>query len=164
MQARIPKYYVYRQICEGTLIICSIVTAAAAAKQLEQWTGLIAALMALVTAWAAFAAYDKKLNRYTNTIEKVSDLLTWWKSLPDIDHLMSANVSKLVDGCEDAFEREWDQWCSTGIARLTEKQSQNDASESGSAAQAQGDAASSKTEAKTRRANAKRNAMEEPGP
>merc|ERR1712196_252087 len=113
-----PVMYARRLRSELFLIAGGVATTLMAAFDYENWTAIVAALMGALTAWTTFIAADKKLTRYTNTVEKVSFIVLWWRQLPEIEQLMISRIRTLVDGCEECFEREYDTWCSTSMARL----------------------------------------------
>lgn len=117
-QKRMPVMYTRRLRSELLLIAGGVATTLMAAFQYENWTAIAAAVMGALTAWTTFIAADKKLTRYTNTVEKVSFIVLWFMQLPEIEKLMVSRIRTLVDECEECFEREYDTWCSTSMARL----------------------------------------------
>jgi hypothetical protein len=117
-EARMPIYYGRRILWETLMVAGGVTTTLMAAFNGQQWAAIIAACMGFITAWSTFLGAEKKLARYTNTFEQVSQIILKWKQLPEIEQLMWSQIEWLVDRCEEAFEREYDTWCSTGIAKL----------------------------------------------
>eukprot|EP01048_Picozoa_sp_COSAG05_P019668 COSAG05_NODE_3143_length_2289_cov_2.110502_2_plen_118_part_00 len=74
--------------------------------EVEEWTGIVSAVAAAVTAWNAFHDTTRKLTRYSNTVEKVKRITLWWEGLTPVAKANVSNLSKLVMSCEDSFERE----------------------------------------------------------
>jgi len=82
----------------------------------EEWTAIMAALVAAMTAWAAFTSTARKLTRYSSTVDRILTIMLWWEQLAPVDKASVLKIDELVMACEDTFESEREAWLSTSMA------------------------------------------------
>lgn len=97
----------------------SITTSVLAAANLESWTALVVSISAALGSWQEFIRVGEKLERYATIIQRLSSLMLWWQSLPDVDKANSRNIQILVESGEGAVAEEHSAWLSD--ARATKK-------------------------------------------
>lgn len=76
-QKRLPRYYRFRTITEMFILLGSLSGTLFVYMEIEEWTGIISALCAAFTAWAAFHGTTRKLTRYSNSVEKIKRITLW---------------------------------------------------------------------------------------
>lgn len=90
-----------------------------AAANLESWTALVVSISAALGSWQEFIRVGEKLDRYATIIQRLTLLMLWWQSLPDVDKANSRNIQMLVESGEGAVAEENSAWLSD--ARATKK-------------------------------------------
>jgi len=118
-QKRFPVYGWIRLLLHAACIICSITTSVLAAANLESWTALVVSISAALGSWQEFIRVGEKLDRYATIIQRLTLLMLWWQSLPDVDKANSRNIQMLVESGEGAVAEENSAWLSD--ARATKK-------------------------------------------
>jgi len=118
-QKRFPVYGWIRLLLHAAFIICSITTSVLAAANLESWTALVVSISAALGSWQEFIRVGEKLDRYATIIQRLTLLMLWWQSLPDVDKANSRNIQMLVESGEGAVAEENSAWLSD--ARATKK-------------------------------------------
>jgi len=116
---RFPIYGWIRLLLHAAFIICSITTSILAAANLESWTALVVSVSAALGSWQEFIRVGEKLDRYAAIIQRLSSLMLWWQSLPDVDKANSRNIEFLVESGEGAVAEEHSAWLAD--ARATKK-------------------------------------------
>merc|ERR1712129_251730 len=86
------------------------------------WTGMVAGVAAMITAWSAARGFQKKRERTSSAVETLDSLLLWWRFLQFFDRSNVENVDRLVNMCEAVLERQRDAWVSTSVAENIEIQ------------------------------------------
>eukprot|EP00747_Dinoflagellata_sp_TGD_P116408 gnl/TRDRNA2_/TRDRNA2_172372_c2_seq2.p1 gnl/TRDRNA2_/TRDRNA2_172372_c2~~gnl/TRDRNA2_/TRDRNA2_172372_c2_seq2.p1 ORF type:complete len:605 (-),score=110.03 gnl/TRDRNA2_/TRDRNA2_172372_c2_seq2:105-1919(-) len=111
-QGRIPLYAYYQRIFRAGLLLTSIANALLASTSLSKWTAVIAAIASAIAAWQEFVGFAKKLERYSTVSESLQDVLMWWQSLRDVDHMNLKKVEQLVEITEGLLRSEHSAWLS----------------------------------------------------
>lgn len=130
-QERLPVYYRKRTVMEIVLLVGSLSGTVMSFLEVDEWAAVVAAVTAMVTAWAAFSGTKRKITRYSNTIEAIQSIVTDWKALKPIDKSNIAKIGQLVTNCEEAFEREREAWASTSMTAQLLRQAAADQDISG---------------------------------
>jgi hypothetical protein len=102
-----------------------------AASILAQWEYLsvvtiVAAFASIATSWNEFLDAGRKVERYTRAITSLKKVLTWWKSLSEVERAAKDNISMLVNTSESVISQERLAWVST--ASTSKKQEGKDSS------------------------------------
>ena len=56
------------------------------------------------------------MTRYSNTVSEIESILTWWRTLTEVDRASIPHINKLVDACETVFHNERSAWVATSMA------------------------------------------------
>ena len=124
---RLPLYYRIRTCIEFMLILGGLATTLLGFLELESWAPIIAACAGATTAWLEFSDTSKKLARYSDVVHQVSNVVTWWRSLTDVDRANLANIEQLILRSEELFATERQAWLSTSmVAKTLDKHVEND--------------------------------------
>jgi len=119
---RTPGYSRWYTVIEMLLIFCQLVGVVLGIFGKGSWTGVVASVSATVTSWAAMRGFQEKRERTSSAVETLDSLLLWWRFLQFFDRCNVENVDRLVNKCEDVFERQRDAWVSTSYSANVEIQ------------------------------------------
>jgi len=110
---RTPGYNRKHVIVEVLLILSQVAGVVLGIFGKGSWTGIAASIAATITSWAGIRGFQKKRERTSSAVETLDSLLLWWFFLQFFDRCNVENVDRLVNMCEDVFERRRDAWVST---------------------------------------------------
>jgi len=110
---RIPKYARSRNILKLTLFVLSAAASALSAYNEPVWALVVTTAAACFTSWSEFSDIASKTQRYTQAIVQLVNLLSFWKSLPEVDRASVNTIKHLVQRGEGIISDERVAWVST---------------------------------------------------
>merc|ERR1719311_281237 len=81
--------------------------------ELMTWVVVVCALSSAFTSWMEFADSARKVERYTRAITALKKLLSWWKSLTEVERASTDSISTLINTSESIIAQERLAWVST---------------------------------------------------
>jgi hypothetical protein len=93
---RLPNYSRSRNFMSITLMLVTAVGTILAYKQFSSYVSICATTAAAITSWMEYNDVVKKIGRYNGTVSNLESLMLWWKSIPQVEKSVIANVEKLV--------------------------------------------------------------------
>jgi len=112
-QSRIPIYTRHRFVFKVIVMLLGASTAVLSRYSLVSWVVAVASLSSAVTSWIEFCDTARKVERYTRAITSLQKLLSWWKSLTEVERASTENISMLVVTSESIIAQERLAWVST---------------------------------------------------
>ena len=142
-RARIPIYTNSRYRLKFVLLLCSLLATLLTRYRLSLWVITITSGAAAITSWQEFADTARKTERYTRAAYGLSNLVSWWDSLSEVEKASRLNITELVQTGEAILSDERSSWVSTSSkARPASKRSDSLGDSSGSDQDGDGNAAS----------------------
>ena len=77
------------------------------------WALIVTTAGACLTSWSEFSDVGSKTERYTQAIAELMNLLSYWKSLPEVDRAAVDKIKHLVQRGESILSDERVAWGST---------------------------------------------------
>merc|ERR1712176_1079835 len=97
---------------------------------------IVAAVASAITSWSEFSDLGSKVQRSSKSVQALLNLHTWWCSLTAAEQASTANITQLVNTCEDIITTEQRDWSMT--AARCARSAAGSRSSAGSSSQAKG--------------------------
>jgi hypothetical protein len=110
---RIPQYSRQRYVLKLLLLACTFSATLLTRYQLSVWVIGITSFAAAVTSWQEFADMARKTERYTRAVFGLTNLLSWWNSLGEVEKASRSTISELIHSAESIISDERLAWIST---------------------------------------------------
>ena len=68
---------------------------------------------AALTSWQEYTDVGRKTERYTRAAIELQNLLSWWKSLSEVEKASKGTISQLIHSAESIISEERLAWMST---------------------------------------------------
>ena len=130
---RIPQYSRNRIILRIILFLCTVVGSVIAyltstfQNAFSPYTMVVTSAAAATTSWTEFSDVDRKCERYTRATVSLQNLLSNWKSLPEVEKSSPVEINNLIRSCEVIISDERCAWVSTADKKLQDAQSETKA-------------------------------------
>jgi hypothetical protein len=116
---RIPQYAHRQYYMRSLLILCGIAASVLAYFGESKWAIVATAVAAGITSWTEFTDVARKTERYSRGVMEIENLLSYWKSLSEVDRASTVMISHLVGSGEAIISDERVGWHSTANQSLT---------------------------------------------
>lgn len=93
---RIPMYTRHRFLLRVLIMLLGMAAAVLSRYELMTWVVIVCALSSAFTSWMEFADSARKVERYTRAITALKKLLSWWKSLTEVERASTDSISTLI--------------------------------------------------------------------
>jgi hypothetical protein len=110
---RIPQYAHRQYYMRSLLILCGIAASVLAYFGQARWAIVATAAAAGITSWTEFTDVARKTERYSRGVVEIENLLSFWKSLSEVDKASTVMISHLVGSGEAVISDERVGWLST---------------------------------------------------
>jgi hypothetical protein len=125
-QRRIPQYARDRYVFKAILVLLTTAAAGVSAYGLSVWALVIAAAVSMLTSWTEFADTGRKVERYTRAVVELKNLLSYWKSLTEVEKASPATIYTVVITGESIISDERVAWMSTAQKSSAQKEGEGD--------------------------------------
>jgi hypothetical protein len=119
-QDRIPKYAMVRYVLRMMLLTSTGLSTMCAHYQLIMPVVIITGFAGAVTSWQEFADVSRKTERYTRAMFQLQNMLSWWKSLSEVERASKEIISQLIHTSEGIISEERVAWVSTASKQVEE--------------------------------------------
>jgi len=109
---RIPIYSRSAMVLKMTVLLLGITASVLAHYSLLSWVAISSAAATAIVSWAEFSDSVRKIERYSSTIVDLKGLLSWWKSLNDVQKASKESIETLVRSAEEVISHERTSWMS----------------------------------------------------
>uniref|UniRef100_A0A7S0XXN4 SMODS and SLOG-associating 2TM effector domain-containing protein n=2 Tax=Hemiselmis andersenii TaxID=464988 RepID=A0A7S0XXN4_HEMAN len=110
-QVRIPRCYMWMTFWQIVMAVLTVSGAVLAyIKSVSQFVAVSSAVAAAITSWGAYDDLGRRIERYTNAVRSINELVSWWKSLDDVDHASAENITRLIEMGENIINSERQSW------------------------------------------------------
>jgi hypothetical protein len=127
---RVPVYTRRRLAMKVLIMLLGVAASILAQYKILPAVTVVSAFASIATSWMEFADAGRKVERYTRAITSMKKLLSWWKSLSEVERAATENISMLINTSESIISQERLAWVST--ASNDKKQQDNNSSKTGS--------------------------------
>ena len=103
---RIPFYTRQGLLLKTAIILFSVVASVLARYGQLTWVTAVTALATVVTSWSEFSDCERKVERYSSAISGLEALLSWWRSLGEVQKASKESISHLVNTAESIIAEE----------------------------------------------------------
>ena len=117
---RIPKYAMVRDVLRMMLLTSTGLSTLCAHYQLIMPVVIITGFAGAVTSWQEFADVSRKTERYTRAMFQLQNMLSWWKSLSEVERASKEIISQLIHTSEGIISEERVAWVSTASKQVEE--------------------------------------------
>jgi len=126
---RIPLYARRRYALRLVLLSCAMAATLFSRYQYELWVVVVSSGAAAITSWSEYSDTGRKTERYTRAVFALTNLLSWWSSLSDVEKASTSTISHLILKAEGIISEERLAWLSLSTEK--EKETGKDAIKEG---------------------------------
>ena len=95
------------------ILFCTLAATMLARYSLAIWVIGVSSGAAALTSWQEFTDVSHKTERYNRAVFELRNLLSWWKSLSEVEKASKASIVQLVHSAEGVISEERLAWMST---------------------------------------------------
>ena len=81
--------------------------------ELAVWVVAVTSGAAALTSWQEYTDVGRKTERYTRAAFELQNLLSWWKSLSEVEKASKSTIAQLIHSAEGIISEERLAWMST---------------------------------------------------
>jgi len=112
-QRRTPSYSRQRYCVKVVLLLCTLAATIFSYHELAHWVIGVTSGAAALTSWQEYTDVGRKIERYTHAAISLRNVLSWWKSLSEVEKASKTNISELIHSAERIISEERLAWMST---------------------------------------------------
>ena len=116
-ERRTPAYVAHRYTIKFLLLLCTLVATVLARYHVFSAVVGVTSAAAALTSWQEYADVARKTERYTRAAFELENLLSWWKSLSEVEKASKAVIAELIHTGEGIISEERLAWMSTPSQR-----------------------------------------------
>lgn len=118
-EQRIPRYAKMNSLIVWSTMLLGVVSSVLAHYGFISYVIVVTSMTTSVTTWGEFSDAAAKTERYTRAKLSLWKLMSWWKSLDEVEQASSENISLLIDTAEATIAEEHFAWASTGASNAS---------------------------------------------
>ena len=95
------------------LLASTLASTLLARYNLALWVVAVTSGAAALTSWQEYSDVTRKTERYTRAAFELQNLLSWWKSLSEVEKASKSTIANLIHSGEGIISEERLAWMST---------------------------------------------------
>ena len=112
-EQRTPWYAAQRNLVKVLLLLCALASTLLSHYQLAVYVIAITSSAAALTSWQEYTDVSSKTERYTRAAFELQNVLSWWKSLSEVEKANTSIIAQLIHSAEGIISEERLAWMST---------------------------------------------------
>lgn len=112
-ERRTPWYSCQRYFIKLVLLLCTLAATLLTRYELAVWVIGVSSSASALTSWQEYTDVARKTERYTRAAFELQNLLSWWKSLSEVEKASKVSISQLIHNAEGIISEERLAWMST---------------------------------------------------
>ena len=112
-EQRTPWYAAQRNLVKVLLLLCALASTLLSHYQLAVYVIAITSSAAALTSWQEYTDASSKTERYTRAAFELQNVLSWWKSLSEVEKANTSIIAQLIHSAEGIISEERLAWMST---------------------------------------------------
>ena len=113
----VPRYALWRYVYKAILAILAAIAAVLSSYDCTAYALIVSSAAAMVTSWIEFTDIGHKTERYTRAVIAIENLLSFWKSLSEVQKASPVMIGNLVQTGENIISDERIAWQSTAQSK-----------------------------------------------
>ena len=123
---RIPRYTRKGMLLRVCYLILGVASSVLARYELNSWVAIVAAAATAITSWGEFSDTQAKVERYSNATMHLKKLLSWWRSLSEVQKASRDSIETLVRSSEEIISNERTSWMSISSTKQVAEDKEGD--------------------------------------
>lgn len=112
-EQRTPWYACQRAFVKVILLLCTLAATLLSRYELAVYVVAISSTAAALTSWQEYTDVGRKTERYTRAAFELRNVLSWWKSLSEVEKASKGTIAQLIHSAEGIISEERLAWMST---------------------------------------------------